>query len=132
QTGRDLGSARRVIEQGSQWCGHLAVAMATIIVTGYPARILHLMDGSIPPNTHADVEVFYGGDGHLYDPTVGVRFLDDNGQVAGYRKLRLNPGLVSMAAYDDYRRLHPKANSLAWMPGAYSSGYHHFFLIEFH
>src|SRR5262249_44325407 len=58
QTGKDLGSARRVIEQGSQWCGHLAIAMATIIVTGYPVRILHLMDASTPPNTHTVVQVF--------------------------------------------------------------------------
>jgi len=131
QTGKDLVSARRVIEQGSQWCGHLAIAMATIIVTGYPARILHLMDASTPPNTHAVVEVYYGGDWHLYDPTFGVRFLDETGKVASYRKLRLNPALVSLNEYDNYRRLYPKANSLNWMPGAYSSGYHHLFLMEF-
>src|SRR5262249_61510916 len=116
QTGKDLVSARRVIEQGSQWCGHLAIAMATIIVTGYPARILHLMDASTPPNTHAVVEVYYVGDWHLYDPTFGVRFLDETGQVASYRRLRLNPALISMGACDKYRRLCPKAESLCSMP----------------
>ena len=131
QTGWDLGSPRRVIEQGSQWCGHLAIAMATITVSAYPTRIIHLMDTSAPPNTHAVVEVFYGGGWHLYDPTFGVRFLDENGQVASYKQLRLNPALVSMDAYAAYQRLYPGANSLSWMPGAYSSGYHHFFLIEF-
>jgi hypothetical protein len=131
QTGKELGSARRVIEQGSQWCGHLAVAMATIIVTGYPARIIHLMDTSVPPKTHALVEVYYGGDWHLYDPTFGVRFMDEAGRVASYRTLRLNPGLVLDSAYDSYRRLYPAADSVTWMPEIYRSGYHHFFLIEF-
>jgi hypothetical protein len=131
QTGKELGSARRIIEQGSQWCGHLAVAMATIIVTGYPARIIHLMDKGVPPNTHALVEVYYGGDWHLYDPTFGVRFLDETGRVASYRTLRLNPSLVLDSAYDNYRRLYPAADSVTWMPEIYRSGYHHFFLIEF-
>jgi hypothetical protein len=131
QTGKELVSARRVIEQGSQWCGHLAVAMATIIVTGYPARIVHLMDASGHPNTHALVEVDYGGDWHLYDPTFGVRFLDESGRVASYRSLRLNPALVLDSAYDNYRRQYPAADSVAWMPEMYRSGYHHFFLIEF-
>jgi hypothetical protein len=131
ETGRDLGSARRVIERGSQWCGHLAIAMATLMVSEYRTRILNLMDGQRPPNTHVVVEVYYGGDWHLYDPTFGVRFLDQSGRVASYKTLRLNPGLVSEDAYANYRRLYPKADSLGWMPGIYSSGYHHFFLIEF-
>jgi hypothetical protein len=132
ETGRELGSARRVIERGSQWCGHLAIAMATLTVTGYRTRILQLMDVDNPPHTHVVVEAFYGGDWHLYDPTFGVRFLDENGQVASYKKLRLNPGLVSEDAYANYRQLYPKADSLSWMPGLYSSGYHHFSIIEFH
>jgi len=130
QTGKDLGSARRVIEHGSQWCGHLAVAMATIIVTEYPTRIIHLMDTSVRPDTHALVEVYYGDDWHLYDPTFGVRFLDENGRVASYRSLRLNPALVLDSAYDNYRRQYPGANSVTWMPDIYRSGYHHFFLID--
>jgi len=130
ETGKELGSARRVIEQGSEWCGHLAVAMATIIVTGYPARIIHLMDTSVPPHTHALVEVYYGGDWHLYDPTFGVRFLNESGPVASYRSLTLNPALVLDSAYDNYRRQYPAADSVTWMPEIYRSGYHHFFLIE--
>ena len=131
QTGKELGSARRVIEHGSEWCGHLAVAMATIIVTAYPARIIHLMDTSLPPDTHALVEVYYGGDWHLYDPTFGVRFQDESGRVASYRSLRLNPALVLDSAYDNYRRQYPAADSVNWMPEIYRSGYHHFFLIDF-
>jgi hypothetical protein len=131
QTGEDLGSARRVIERGSQWCGHLAVAMATVIVTGYRTRILHMMDSSLPPHTHAVVEVFYAGGWHLYDPTFGTRFLDQKGQVASYKTLRLNPSLVSDDVFSNYRRRYPKADSISWMPAVYSSGYHHFFLIDF-
>jgi hypothetical protein len=131
QTGKDLGSARRVIDEGSEFCGHLVVAMATIIVTGYRARILHLMDTSVPPNTHAVVEVFYAGDWHLYDPTFGTRFLDEKGQVASYKTLRLNPSLVSAEAFSEYRRLYPKSDSVGFMPAIYSSGYHHFSLIDF-
>ena len=130
ETGKELGSARRVIERGSQWCGHLAVAMATVMVTGYPTRILNLTDDHDPPDTHVVVEVFYRGDWHLYDPTFGVRFLDESGRVASYKELRLNPSLVSDDIFSSYRRRYPAANSLAWMPGVYSSGYHHFYEIE--
>ena len=132
ESGTELGAPRRVIERGSQWCGHLAVAMATIVVSGYPTRILHLRDVKTPPNPPAVVEVFYQRDWHLYDPTFAVRFLDENGQVASYRKLRLNPGLIPPDALADYRRRYPKADPVTWMPGVYSSGYHHFYTIEFH
>jgi transglutaminase-like putative cysteine protease len=99
ETQWDLGSPRRVIEHGSEYCGHLASAMAALLAVGYEVRIVHLMDKTIPPNTHAVVEVRYHGTWHLYDPTFGVKFVNDRGEVASYKEVRLNPGLVRLSLF---------------------------------
>jgi hypothetical protein len=129
ETQWELGSARRVLEQGSQYCGHLSSAMETLLtVGGYQARAVHMSDGNTPPGTHAVVEVFYGGDWHLYDPTFGVKFVKE-GKVASYRDLRLNPSMVSEELL---QRFDPKSRRLfaALLTGVYSSGYHHYYYLN--
>src|SRR5437763_12001732 len=70
ETQWEIGSPRRILESGSCYCGHLSTAMATLLRNGnYKVREIHLSNGQIPPGTHAVVEVFYGGDWHLFDPT---------------------------------------------------------------
>ena len=130
ETQWELGSPRRILERGSQYCGHLATAMATILAVRYRARVVHLSDGAAKPTTHAVVEVFYATEWHLYDPTFGVNFTDKNGRVVSYKELRLNPGLINQNAFARFREKYPKI-SLKWMPSVYGSGYHHIYYLTF-
>lgn len=130
ETQWDLGSPRRVIDHGSQYCGHLSFAMATVLAVGYSTRIVNLWDGSDPPNTHVVVEVFYKGEWHLYDPTYGVTFKDETGRVVSYKELRLNPGLISEETFSDFRQRYPKV-SFDRMRDMYRSGYHHYYSLTF-
>ena len=130
ETQWELGSPRRILERGSQYCGHLASAMAAILAVAYPTRIINLSDGTNPPNTHVVVEVFYQGRWHLYDPTFGVEFKDRDGKVAGYQDVRLDTSLISRDLFESYRRRYPKA-SLDWMPFVYASGFHRFYAWRF-
>jgi len=130
ETQRELGSPRRVLERGSQFCGFLSVAMRTLLsIGGYPARQVDMIDGQNPPRSHAVVEVFYDGGWHLYDPTYGLIFRNSNGEVASYHDVRLNTGLISENLLEkfpeDVRR---QLNSL--LPAVYGTGYHHFFYFR--
>lgn len=129
ETQWELGSPRRVLERGSQYCGHLAAAMETLLKTGgYRTRELHLSNGEPRPATHAVVEVFYDGGWHLYDPTFGLKFQNENGTVASYRETRLNPGLIS----ESLRRPDSKVprQFMKQLPGIYETGYHHFYYFK--
>jgi len=130
ETQWEIGSPRRVLENGSQFCGHLAEAMATLLVAGnYEARTVNICDTGSKPNTHVVVEVFYKGGWHLYDPTFGAKFQDAAGSVASYRDLRFDQSLIPRNFFNaDFRRPLPALPE--WMPGAYRSGYHHFYLIQ--
>lgn len=130
ETQWELGSPRRVIEYGSQYCGHLADTMATLLAVGYPVRVLHLKDESTPPHTHVVIEVFYEGSWHLYDPTFGVEFLNANGKVASYKELRLNPELISPAIFSHYRQKYPQI-ALDYIPNIYTSGHHHYYYMVY-
>ena len=112
-----LISPRRILETGSQYCGHLSAAMATLLASGhYPVREIHLSNGQNPPSTHAVVEVFYGGAWHLYDPTYGTVYRNGNGEVASYKELRLDPSLIKAELFQrfdpDYRAALKKAGLL--------------------
>jgi hypothetical protein len=130
ETQWELGSPRRILERGSQYCGHLAIAMATISAVAYPTRVVNLSDGASPPQTHVVVEVFYEGGWHLYDPTFGVRFENREGGIASYRDIRLDPSLISEVLFAGFRQKYPKV-PLDWMSGVYRSGYHHFYYLAF-
>jgi len=130
ETQWDLGSPRRVIDNGSQYCGHLSAAMATVLAIGYSTRIVNMRDGADPPNTHVVVEVFYKGEWHLYDPTYGVTFKDKAGRVVSYKELRLDPGLISEETFSAFRQQYPKA-SFNRLRDMYNSGYHHYYSLTF-
>jgi hypothetical protein len=130
ETQWDPGSPRRIIEQGSQYCGHLATAMAAISAVAYRTRLVNLSDGASPPNTHVVVEVFYEGGWHLYDPTFGVSFVGKDGSVASYKDLRLDTGAIARESFARFREKYPKV-SLDWMTDVYSSGYHHYYYPAF-
>jgi hypothetical protein len=100
--------------------------MATILAVAYPVRVINLRDGADPPNTHVVVEVFYGGDWHLYDPTFGVKFKNKEGRVVSYKELKLNPDLISPDLFSTFQHKYPKI-SLDWLVGVYTSGHHHFY-----
>jgi len=104
--------------------------MATILAVGYRARVIHLSDGAARPTTHAVVEVFYGNEWHLYDPTFGGEFTDKDGRVVSYRELRLDPTLINQNVFAKFRQKYPKI-SLKWMPSVYNSGYHHLYYLSF-
>jgi hypothetical protein len=126
----ELGSPRRILERGSQYCGHLSTAMATILAVAYPVRVINLRDGATPPNTHVAVEVFYKGDWHLYDPTYGVKFKNKEGRVVSYREIKLNPALISPDLFSAFRQRYPKI-SLDSLAGVYSSGHYHFYYLSY-
>ncbi|MEK6320653.1 MAG: transglutaminase-like domain-containing protein [Acidobacteriota bacterium] len=129
ETQWELGSARRVLDRGSQFCGHLSNAMETLLaIGGYRTRAVHMSNGKIPPGTHAVVEVFYGGGWHLYDPTFGIKFTKD-GYVASYRDVSLDTSVISE---DLFQRFRPKVRRefMALLPGIYETGYHHFYYFK--
>jgi len=126
----ELGTPRRVLERGSRYCGHLSIAMATLLEAGnYRTRMIDMTDGATNPYTHVVIEVFYNGRWHLYGPTYGVKFLDKSGNVMSYKDLRFDTSPISE---DLFSRLDHKMRSevLAWMPRVYRSGYHHFSYIK--
>lgn len=130
ETQRELGSPRRVLERGSQFCGHLSVAMETVLsVGGYRSRAVHMINAGQPLASHAVVEVFYDGRWHLYDPTYGLTFRKSDGQLANYNDLRLDISLISEKALakltEDVSR-----DLMTLLPALYGTGYHHFFYFR--
>jgi hypothetical protein len=126
----ELGSPRRILEQGSQYCGHLSTTMTTLLAVAFPTRAVHLTDKSTPPNTHVVVEVFYEGDWHLYDPTFGVQFKNPQGEVVSYKELLLNPDLIRPELFSAFRQRYPKV-PLNSVLGIYRSSYHHFYYLAY-
>jgi hypothetical protein len=130
ETQWELGSPRRILERGSQYCGHLSEAMATLLATGgYPVRTVNLTDGKNPAGTHVVVEVFYAGAWHLYDPTYGVKFLNKDGSVASYKDVRLDTSVITE---DLFLRFKPEKRRelAAWLPTVYNTGFHHFYRFK--
>src|SRR5215471_3908945 len=90
------GSPRKILEEGSEYCGNLTAAMATLLAArDYIVRRIDMSDGGVPPATHAVVEVFYDGGWHLFDPTFGVVYKNSEGKIASYQDLRLKAELIS-------------------------------------
>jgi len=130
ETQWELGSPRRVLERGSEYCGHLSAAMETLVAIGnYRTRAVNGIDGKHPPGTHVVVEVFYNGAWHLYDPTFGVKFHNKDGQVASYKDVRLEPTMITedlFAKFDpEFRR-----KLMELLPAIYRTGYHHFYCFK--
>jgi Transglutaminase-like enzymes, putative cysteine proteases len=126
----DIGSPRRILETGSQYCGHLSAAMATLLWNGkYKVREIHLSNGQSPPSTHAVVEVFYGGAWHVYDPTYGTVYRNGDGAVASYKELRLDPSAIKEELF---QRFPPKQRpiTVAMLIDIYRTGHHHFYCFK--
>jgi len=122
-------SPREVLERGSCYCSNLALAMAAITAAAnYPTRTVHISDTADYRHTHVMVEVYYGGQWHLYDSTYGVGFLNKEGVVACYRELRLDPTLITG---ETFRGLEASAvrEILEWMPSAYASGFNQMYVV---
>jgi transglutaminase superfamily protein len=130
ETQWELGSPRRIIEHGSQYCSHLSAAMASILAAGYCTRLINLSDGADPPQTHVVIEAYYKGGWHLYDPTFGIHFTDSTGKVVSYRDVRLDPRVIRPELFFDYTQDYP-AVALDWLTAVYASGFHHFYYSTF-
>ena len=121
---------REVLEQGSRYCGHLSAAMKALLVAGgYKSRGVNITDGMSPPGTHIVVEVYYDGGWHLYDPTYGVSFRNTDGQIASYKNLRLDRGLISEELFQSVRRK-IRHRVVEQIKAMYATGYHHFYELE--
>jgi hypothetical protein len=130
ETQWDLGSPRRILDRGSQYCGHLSTALETLLaIGGYQTRAVHMSDGRHPPGTHAVVEVFYGGRWHLYDSTFGLTFRNRDGEVAGYRDVRLDTSLITEDLFEKFNEK-VRRNLQELLPAIYQTGYHHFFYFK--
>lgn len=127
---RRFPSPRAVIEKGSCYCSNLALAMAALTAAGrYATRTVHISDTPDYRNTHVVVEVYYGSQWHLYDPTYGISFVNKQGVVASYTELRLDPQLVTPGAL---QRLDAQqvCYIMSWMPAAYASGIHQIYRVD--
>jgi hypothetical protein len=125
-----FNSARDVIERGAPHCSNLSFAMAIIVAAGgYPARTVHTSDTIDYLHTHVSVEVYFGDRWHLYDPTYGIFFLDAMGRVASYKDLRLNPDLITPAAFQGFD-LKTTSSILKWMPKTIGSGFHQIYEVN--
>lgn len=130
ETRWDLVSPRRILDTGSQYCGHLSAAMETLLATGgYRTRAVQLMDNSKPPQTHVVVEVFYDGEWRLYDPTFGIKFLNKEGKVASYRQMRLDPSAITEDLFSRYKP-GERRRWAASLREIYRSGHHHFYYFS--
>jgi hypothetical protein len=125
-----FNSAREIIERGAPHCSNLAFALAIICAAGgYPSRTIHTSDDAQYTNTHVAMEVYYEDAWHLYDPTYGISFVNENGTVAGYKDLRLNPQLIKAEAF---KKIQPEivSGALEWMLPAYASGIHQIYQVK--
>lgn len=130
ETQWELGSPRRILDRGSQYCGHLSTALETLLsIGGYQTRAIHMSDGRHPLGTHAVVEVFYGGRWHLYDSTFGLIFRSKDGEVASYRDVRLDTTLITENLFAKFNEK-VRRQLLALLPAIYQTGYHHFFYFK--
>jgi hypothetical protein len=125
-----FNSAREIVERGAPHCSNLAFALAVICAAGgYPSRTIHTSDDAQYTNTHVATEVYYDDAWHLYDPTYGISFVNENGTVAGYKDLRLNPQLINAEAF---KKIQPEivSGALEWMLPAYASGLHQIYQVK--
>jgi hypothetical protein len=127
ETTREQTTPRDTLERGSGFCGSLALAFATVAEAGgYRTRTVDIIDNLVDRNTHVLAEVYYDHGWHLYDPTYGVVFKNEEGKAASYREIRLDASLVRE---DLFHSLDPRVMRwlLGWLPKAYGSGFHHYY-----
>jgi hypothetical protein len=125
----DFEAARQTLERGSRFCGCLSIALAAVAEAGnYRTRVINVVDGMVAPNTYVLAEVYYAGGWHAYDPFLGVCIRNKNGEVASYRDLRLNPGLIPASLLENKRGY--KGERVDWIPSVFATGIHHYYCFR--
>ncbi|HWX41096.1 MAG TPA: transglutaminase-like domain-containing protein [Blastocatellia bacterium] len=125
----DSEQPRAVLERGSQSCGRLALAFATICAAGYyNTRLIDLIDSHDQPDCHMVAEVYYGDRWHLYDPAIG-QLRTGPGTVPGYRETRLDANLLASHTVPEFllTMLRRRDN---WLPSVFNSGLHHYYYFK--
>lgn len=119
---------RRVLENGSAFCGKLALAFATLAeAADYRSRLVNVIYEAPQLTAHMVTEVFYQDRWHLYDPTSSSAHFDTSpsNQIPGYKELRLNPTLGPV-------RLPEHLPAMDGVVGGdiYRSGVHHYYYLR--
>ena len=119
---------RRVLENGSAFCGKLALALATLAeAADYRSRLVNVIYEAPHLTAHMVTEVFYKDRWHLYDPTSSSAQpgISHSNHVVGYKELRLNPTLGP-------GRLPEHLPAMESVVGSdiYRSGVHHYYYLR--
>jgi hypothetical protein len=127
---RDSESPRCVVDSGTRYCGKLALALATIAESAdYKTRLIDLINGASSYDAHALVEIYYDDQWHLYDPTSGLSYKNELGQVASCKELRLRPDLIGPGRPPTHL---PAIRNLGrdWFAGLVRDGLVHYYYID--
>ncbi len=77
QLGRNSGNATKLLTDGYAQCGGFSVSFNALVrLAGIPAHLVNLY-GLLNQGGHTLVEVYYGDQWHLYDPTFGLFFYSE-------------------------------------------------------
>jgi hypothetical protein len=120
--------ARSILENGSAFCGKLALALATLAeAAGYRARLVNVIYEAPQLAAHMVTEVFYQDSWHLYDPMSSSARpdLSDRKQVAAYKELRLDPTLALFQLPE-----HLPAMDRVIGADIYKSGLYHYYYLR--
>jgi hypothetical protein len=122
-------SPRQILESGSSYCGKLSLALATIARAGnYKTRLVNVIDAMIQPSAHMVTEVYYGGQWHLYDPTIGTDLHDKDGTTVSYKQLCLSVDTMSIDTAPEHLPMTHNAEA-DWLNKVYKSGFHHYYFF---
>jgi transglutaminase superfamily protein len=119
---------RSVLENGTAFCGKLALALATLAeAADYKSRLINVIYEAPQSVAHMVTEVFFGDRWHIYDATSSSAFRDisHGNPVPGYKELRLNPGLVSFQVPEHLPAMNGVIGS-----DIYKSGLHHYYYLR--
>lgn len=110
-------------------CGSMSRALAHLTAAGgYETRwvdMIKMKEGK-RPITHVVVEVFYAGRWHLYDPTYGVSYKNDGGNIASYREIRIQPNILSQHQVS----IREGEKLPGWLAEVYSTGLHRVYYLK--
>lgn len=110
-------------------CGAMSRALAHLAVAGgYEARwvdMIKMREGK-RPLTHVVVEIFYAGRWHLYDPTYGVSYKNNYGNIASHREIRTESNMLSQHAYS----IREGEKMPRWLADVYSTGLHRVYTLR--
>jgi transglutaminase-like putative cysteine protease len=123
-------SPRHILEEGSRYCGELALALATIAEAGnYKARMLDLIDAASQPSSHMVTEVYYAERWHLYDPIIGAAVRVKEKRTVSYKEVRLDTDFKFQEAIPEHLPQIPDHQKNR-MANLYASGFHHYYYLR--